>query len=168
MTGCKPVSFSRRTPHHAVSKYGAVHVECTPLRFIPSTETNCSRHNKRRLIVSISFKDFCATLKSTHSLIANYVIFICIMRLCNVGLCTLSHIYPRRGRDRCLYFQYYVRASKRQIDYALDDCGRSYVVGFGTNPLVRPHHRSRQEQSSSHNNLFPESFLTTFCTLLRL
>nr|AAU20853.2 endogenous cellulase [Reticulitermes flavipes] len=32
--------------------------------------------------------------------------------------------------------------AKKQIDYALGDGGRSYVVGFGTNPPVRPHHRS--------------------------
>ena len=32
----------------------------------------------------------------------------------------------------------------QQIDYALGDNpnGRSYVVGFGTNPPKRPHHRS--------------------------
>nr|BAA31326.1 salivary cellulase [Reticulitermes speratus] len=32
--------------------------------------------------------------------------------------------------------------AKKQIDYALGDGGRSYVIGFGTNPPVRPHHRS--------------------------
>ncbi|KAK7093553.1 uncharacterized protein [Littorina saxatilis] len=29
-----------------------------------------------------------------------------------------------------------------QINYALGDTGRSYVVGFGTNPPKRPHHRA--------------------------
>jgi len=29
-----------------------------------------------------------------------------------------------------------------QINYALGDAGRSYVVGFGVNPPTRPHHRS--------------------------
>ena len=29
-----------------------------------------------------------------------------------------------------------------QINYALGDTGRSYVVGFGVNPPTRPHHRS--------------------------
>ena len=29
-----------------------------------------------------------------------------------------------------------------QIGYILGDTGRSYVVGFGENPPLRPHHRS--------------------------
>ncbi|GFG41055.1 hypothetical protein Cfor_04531 [Coptotermes formosanus] len=36
----------------------------------------------------------------------------------------------------------YRQFAKKQIDYALGDGGRSYVVGFGDNPPVRPHHRS--------------------------
>jgi endoglucanase len=32
--------------------------------------------------------------------------------------------------------------AKQQIDYALGDSGRSFVVGFGVNPPVKPHHRS--------------------------
>lgn len=32
--------------------------------------------------------------------------------------------------------------AKKQIHYMLGDSGRSFVVGFGTNPPVRPHHRS--------------------------
>nr|KAG5691510.1 hypothetical protein BaRGS_017723 [Batillaria attramentaria] len=35
-----------------------------------------------------------------------------------------------------------------QINYALGDTGRSYVVGFGTNPPTRPHHRARSIVSS--------------------
>ena len=31
---------------------------------------------------------------------------------------------------------------KSQINYALGDTGRSYVVGFGNNPPCRPHHAS--------------------------
>ncbi|KAA0203847.1 hypothetical protein HAZT_HAZT000710 [Hyalella azteca] len=31
----------------------------------------------------------------------------------------------------------------RQVDYALGSVGHSYVVGFGNNPPLRPHHRSR-------------------------
>ena len=30
-----------------------------------------------------------------------------------------------------------------QIHYALGDAGHSFVVGFGTNPPVQPHHRAR-------------------------
>lgn len=33
--------------------------------------------------------------------------------------------------------------AKQQIDYMLGDGGRSYVVGYGNNPPVRPHHRAR-------------------------
>nr|AGS32241.1 endo-beta-1,4-glucanase [Coptotermes gestroi] len=36
----------------------------------------------------------------------------------------------------------YRQFARKQIDYALGDGGRSYVVGFGDNPPVRPHHRS--------------------------
>jgi hypothetical protein len=31
---------------------------------------------------------------------------------------------------------------KKQMNYILGDTGRSYVVGFGNNPPVRPHHAS--------------------------
>lgn len=31
---------------------------------------------------------------------------------------------------------------KAQIDYMLGDGGRSYVVGYGHNPPVKPHHRA--------------------------
>jgi len=37
----------------------------------------------------------------------------------------------------------YRQFAKSQIDYALGDTGRSFVCGFGVNPPVRPHHRSR-------------------------
>nr|AAK12339.1 cellulase [Coptotermes acinaciformis] len=36
----------------------------------------------------------------------------------------------------------YRQFAKKQIDYALGDGGRSYVVGFGDNPPTHPHHRS--------------------------
>ncbi len=36
----------------------------------------------------------------------------------------------------------YQNFAKQQIDYALGSSGRSYVVGFGTNPPERPHHRT--------------------------
>ena len=32
--------------------------------------------------------------------------------------------------------------ARKQIHYMLGDSGRSFVVGFGTNPPQRPHHRS--------------------------
>ncbi|XP_070571475.1 endoglucanase E-4-like [Ptychodera flava] len=36
----------------------------------------------------------------------------------------------------------YIDWAKGQIHYMLGDTGRSYVVGFGNNPPVRPHHRA--------------------------
>lgn len=33
--------------------------------------------------------------------------------------------------------------AKQQINYALGDGGRSFVVGYGENPPTKPHHRSR-------------------------
>ena len=36
-----------------------------------------------------------------------------------------------------------VAFATKQIDYILGDTGRSFVVGFGKNPPVRPHHRAR-------------------------
>ena len=36
----------------------------------------------------------------------------------------------------------YRKFALNQINYALGDSGRSYVVGFGSNPPQRPHHRS--------------------------
>ena len=35
-----------------------------------------------------------------------------------------------------------VAFAKSQIDYCLGSSGRSFVVGFGTNPPVRAHHRA--------------------------
>ncbi|OPZ90568.1 MAG: Endoglucanase 1 precursor [Firmicutes bacterium ADurb.Bin419] len=36
----------------------------------------------------------------------------------------------------------YRNFAKSQVDYALGSAGRSYVVGFGTNPPQHPHHRN--------------------------
>ena len=36
--------------------------------------------------------------------------------------------------------------AESQINYMLGDNGRSYVVGFGTNPPTQPHHRGRYVQ----------------------
>ena len=36
--------------------------------------------------------------------------------------------------------QDYVKFAATQMNYALGDGGRSYVVGYGKNPPVRPHH----------------------------
>lgn len=38
--------------------------------------------------------------------------------------------------DNCRNF------ARNQVNYALGDTGRSYVVGFGTNYPKRPHHRA--------------------------
>lgn len=37
----------------------------------------------------------------------------------------------------------YRQLAQQQIHYALGDTGRSFVVGFGVNPPVKPHHASR-------------------------
>jgi hypothetical protein len=42
--------------------------------------------------------------------------------------------------------------AKKQVDYALGDGGRSYVVGFGTNPPVHPHHRTAHGSWSDQQN----------------
>ncbi len=36
----------------------------------------------------------------------------------------------------------YKTFAKKQLDYALGSTGRSFVVGYGTNPPVHPHHRT--------------------------
>lgn len=33
--------------------------------------------------------------------------------------------------------------AESQINFMLGDSGRSYVIGFGENPPVQPHHRGR-------------------------
>ena len=48
-----------------------------------------------------------------------------------------------------------------QIHYALGDTGRSYVVGFGTNPPTRPHHRGRSETVASVVGFLPLGVATT-------
>ncbi|XP_070569388.1 endoglucanase E-4-like [Ptychodera flava] len=44
--------------------------------------------------------------------------------------------------DSGLHTESYLEWAKGQIHYMLGDCGRSYVVGFGHNPPLRPHHRA--------------------------
>jgi hypothetical protein len=39
----------------------------------------------------------------------------------------------------------YRKLAQQQIHYALGDTGRSYVVGYGVNPPLKPHHASRFE-----------------------
>lgn len=45
--------------------------------------------------------------------------------------------------DAGIHSTEYRRWAKSQIHYALGDTGRSFVVGFGTNPPQKPHHRAR-------------------------
>ena len=47
--------------------------------------------------------------------------------------------------DNMLNSATYRQFASSQIDYMLGDGGRSYVVGFGTNPPHSPHHRSRYD-----------------------
>lgn len=44
--------------------------------------------------------------------------------------------------DEGIHATEYRTWAKSQLHYALGDSGRSYVVGFGTNPPQRPHHRA--------------------------
>lgn len=37
----------------------------------------------------------------------------------------------------------YKKWAEQQIHYLLGDSGRSYVIGFGKNYPMKPHHRSR-------------------------
>jgi hypothetical protein len=53
----------------------------------------------------------------------------------------------------------YTKFAKQQADYALGSSGRSYVVGFGTNPPKHPHHRTAhsswrdtQEEPKNHRH----------------
>lgn len=52
--------------------------------------------------------------------------------------------------------KYYMDFAKKQADYALGSAGRSYVVGFGTNPPEHPHHRTAQS-SWKDTMLLPEN-----------
>ncbi|KIZ01815.1 Endoglucanase E-4 [Monoraphidium neglectum] len=47
-----------------------------------------------------------------------------------------------------------------QISYALGEGGRSYVVGFGNNPPVRPHHRGASCPSAPANTAASTLLLT--------
>jgi len=44
----------------------------------------------------------------------------------------------------------YRQMAQKQIHYALGDTGRSFVIGFGTNPPSHPHHRSRLYYNKSY------------------
>lgn len=48
----------------------------------------------------------------------------------------------------------YRKLAQQQIHYALGDTGRSFVCGFGTNPPVRSHHRSRYVMSRNNSAIF--------------
>nr|AMH40380.1 glycoside hydrolase family 9 [Ramulus artemis] len=47
-----------------------------------------------------------------------------------------------RAADIGINTESYRTEAKKQIDYALGDAGRSYVVGFGNNPPTHAHHRA--------------------------
>uniref|UniRef100_A0A7M5TR51 Endoglucanase n=1 Tax=Clytia hemisphaerica TaxID=252671 RepID=A0A7M5TR51_9CNID len=56
--------------------------------------------------------------------------------------------------------KFYNEFARSQINYILGDAGRSYVVGFGTNPPQQPHHRSSScpvNGPCSWDNLFSSS-----------
>ena len=67
------------------------------------------------------------------------IIFIIIVSYQGIK-CNFLIIYPQAsdilGEDS---FKDYALG---QINYALGSSGRSFVVGFGTNPPTQPHHRS--------------------------
>ncbi|KAK4020891.1 endoglucanase E-4-like [Daphnia magna] len=47
-----------------------------------------------------------------------------------------------QAADLNINAQTYRKFAQKQIHYILGDTGRSFVVGFGVNPPVKPHHRS--------------------------
>jgi hypothetical protein len=77
-------------------------------------------NNQRRTPKGLLFIDRWGTLR--HAANAAFIIL------------RAADLFPNPARYRLF--------AKTQIDYALGDGGRSFVVGFGNNPPVRPHHRS--------------------------
>lgn len=53
----------------------------------------------------------------------------------------IANVYADSISDATLKERYSTFA-KKQVDYALGSTGRSFVVGFGTNPPEHPHHRT--------------------------
>ncbi|MDA3849979.1 MAG: glycoside hydrolase family 9 protein, partial [Spirochaetaceae bacterium] len=47
----------------------------------------------------------------------------------------------------------YTSFAKDQVDYALGSTGRSYMIGFGTNPPEHPHHRTAQGSWEDNMNV---------------
>nr|AMH40375.1 glycoside hydrolase family 9 [Peruphasma schultei] len=71
----------------------------------------------------------------------------------NKGLLYLANWGPLRyavnyafvclqAADLGINTQSYRTEAKKQLDYALGDAGRSYVIGFGNNPPTHAHHRA--------------------------
>ncbi|MDP4179919.1 MAG: glycoside hydrolase family 9 protein [Bacillota bacterium] len=54
----------------------------------------------------------------------------------------LATVYAKWSGADATKASVYKSFAKSQIDYALGSSGRSYVVGFGTNPPQHPHHRT--------------------------
>ena len=55
-----------------------------------------------------------------------------------VALSYITHGEPTTSAKKDSYLKF----AKSQVDYALGSTGRSFVVGFGVNPPVNPHHRT--------------------------
>jgi hypothetical protein len=48
-----------------------------------------------------------------------------------------------KASDLGINSQSYREFAEKQINYALGDTGRSFVIGIGVNPPKRAHHRAR-------------------------
>jgi len=59
----------------------------------------------------------------------------------NQALMGLLHnkVYPNEHQQRALVYTCFAR---KQLRLMMGEGGRSYVVGIGTNPVCRPHHRA--------------------------
>jgi hypothetical protein len=52
--------------------------------------------------------------------------------------------------------------AKKQLDYILGDSGRSFVIGYGSNPPTHPHHRSRYVSHFDVTTPFPLIAIYTY------
>lgn len=74
---------------------------------------------------------------------ASNVAFLCL-QVRKIQLCRMNLFYCiRQAAEMGINSLEYLNFALKQINYILGDSGRSFVIGFGQNYPLRPHHTSR-------------------------
>lgn len=92
--------------------------------------------------------DFCDYMKNTQKRTPKGLVFIqewgSLRHAMNIAFVCLN-LADIDGALSAEKKQEFRRFAKEQVHYALGDADRSFVVGYGENPPVKPRHRARYD-----------------------